>query len=263
MKKIVILLAFLFTLTGCTLEYNLVIDERTFEEVITINENDSTKLNSPVAEGTTISYQDRVDWLASYPIYVFKNAHIDPYDDSIIIDGVKYYEKQKIVTGEEYGVSLITNGEIDEINDLRSLSHCYEIARVLNNKDEYVISTSFKNMCFENYPLLDELTINITTDMKVTSNNADSVSGNTYTWKITRANYDNKSISLAMQYIRDYNQDKYNEEQEEKREEQRKKIEKQKNTTLKILGVVGIAFLVIVLGLGIVIFIKNQKENKL
>jgi len=262
MKKC-LLLVLVLILSGCTLEYNLVIDESTFEEVITINENDSTKLNSPVAEGTTMTYKNRVDWLVTTPIYVYKNSNVSPYEEDGIIDGVKYYEKQKIVTGEEYGVSLITNGEIDEINDLRSLSHCYEIARVLNNKDEYVISTSFKNMCFENYPLLDELTINITTDMKVTSNNADSVSGNTYTWKITRANYDNKSISLAMQSIRDYNQDKYNEEQEEKREEQRKKIEKQKNTTLKILGVVGIAFLVIVLGLGIVIFIKNQKENKL
>lgn len=262
MKKILVLFALLFTLTGCTLEYNLVIDSEMFKEIIIINEEDSSKLDSPVAEGASISYEQRIDWLKSYPIYVFKNAHIDPYDDSIIIEGVKYYEKEKN-NDNGYGITLTTDGKIEEINDLRSLSHCYDIAQVINNKDEYILSTSFVNRCFEEYPLMDKLEINITTDMKVTSHNADRVNGNTYTWKITESNYDNKSISLAMQSIREYERDKEEAEEEQKREVQEQKMKKQKKIVLTSLGIVGILFLIIVTILGIVIFIKNRKENKI
>ena len=99
--------------------------------------------------------------------------------------------------------------------------------------------------------------------MKVISNNADSVNGNTYTWKITRENYENKSISLEMQSIREYNQDKYDEEQAKIREENRKKMEKQKGTVLTILAVIGSVFLVVVACLGILILIKNRRENKI
>ncbi len=263
MKKLLMLILMAIVLTGCSVDYNLVINEGVFEETISIIENDSSKFYSPIDSYGSISYKERIDWLNTHPIYVFKNSDIDPYDDTIEVSGVKYYNKEKVVDDNKYGVVMTTSGDIENINDLRSLSHCYEVAQVINNKDEYVLSTSFKNYCFENYTLLTEMTINLTTDMKVTSNNADSISGNTYTWKITKDNYENKSISLAMQSIRDYKNDKYYEEEAKKQAEEKKRIQSQKKSMTKIFGIFGISFVVVIAIILIAIFIKNRKENNL
>ena len=99
--------------------------------------------------------------------------------------------------------------------------------------------------------------------MKVTFNNADSINGNTYTWKITKDNYDDKSISLAMQSIQDYKNDKALEEEERKSQAQKRKMEKQKQVTIKTLGIIGIVFLIVAMILVIAILIKNRKENKI
>jgi len=263
MKKTLILLGFLIMMTGCTLDYNLVISEKTFEENILILEDNTQNWNKICETDGVFTYKERIDFLRDYPVALYKNAEMDPYDPTIEIDGVDYYEKEKVNDYESYGLKMSSSGKIANMNDLRSLSYCYDIARVINNKDEYIISTSFKNNCFDKYPLLDELNINITTDMKVTSNNADSVNGDTYTWKITRSNYSDKSISLAMQSIRQYDNDKIIEKENQKREEREKKQEKTKKIVKGSLGVIGIIVLVAIIILGIVIVIKNRKENKI
>lgn len=263
MKKGLFLLIGLLLLSGCTMDYNLVINEKTFNEEIIISENNTSNWNKICEDGGDFTYKERINLLERYPVSVYENAALDPYDPNIEVDGVEYYNKEIIDNSDTYGLKMNTSGGISNINDLNSLSYCYDIAQVINNKDEYVISTSFKNHCFEMYPLLEELNINITTDMKVTSNNADMVSGDTYTWTITRDNYDDKSISLAMQSIRDYDNDKFEAKEEEKRQEQEQKKEKQKKTVLTVLSVMGILFLIAVIAIGITIFIKNRRENKI
>lgn len=258
MKKKLFFLISIFLLTGCDVNYNLVISEKKFNETITIIEDDSTKWNSNIVEDIDETYKNKIDWLENYPVYVFKKANVDPENEFNIIDGVKYYKKEKKITGNQYGINLITNGTIKEINDLRSLGYCYEFATVINNNDEYILSTSFKNNCFDTYQLLEEININITTDMKVTSNNADSVSGNKYTWKITRANYNNKSISLAMQSINDYDQEKN--EIDDKENNKDNEIEKNNKNDYTMYIFCGILILLILLGY--FIFQKIKKKNE-
>lgn len=259
MKKKIILLSAIFILTGCDINYNLVIDEQNFKESITIVEEEPTKWNSSIVDGSNDTYKDEIDWMLKYPIHVSKTANIDPYDDTMMTSGVKYYQKEKINSKEEYGVSLNTTGHLQELNDFRSLNYCYEFANIINNDYEYIISTSFKNHCFETYLLLDKVNINITTDMKVTSNNADHVRGNTYTWTITRGNYNNKSISLAMQSINEYKQDKNKEEIDDKIEKDNKKKSQENDYIMYIFY--GILLLIVVIGYFIIKKIKNKNEN--
>lgn len=56
------------------------------------------------------------------------------------------------------------------------------------------IETDNSFSCFDIYPNLDELDINIITSKHVAYNNADEVNNNTYTWKFTKDNYTYKSI---------------------------------------------------------------------
>jgi hypothetical protein len=65
-------------------------------------------------------------------------------------------------------------------------------------KDLITISTSLKNLAFEKYPELDNLTINIKTNHRVYSNNADSKKDYTYTWNIDRNNYTEKPIQIRI-----------------------------------------------------------------
>ena len=58
MKKKIILLSAIFILTGCDINYNLVIDEQNFKESITIVEEEPTKWNSSIVDGYNDTYKD-------------------------------------------------------------------------------------------------------------------------------------------------------------------------------------------------------------
>jgi len=45
---------------------------------------------------------------------------------------------------------------------------------------------------------MDNVVVNIKTDLKVSKNNADKVEGNTYTWIINKDNYSNKPINIEI-----------------------------------------------------------------
>ena len=60
MKKLLMLILMAIVLTGCSVDYNLVINEGVFEETISIIENDSSKFYSPIDSYGSISYKERI-----------------------------------------------------------------------------------------------------------------------------------------------------------------------------------------------------------
>jgi hypothetical protein len=66
-----------------------------------------------------------------------------------------------------------------------------------------ILSTSKNAICFEQYPTLTNLIVNITIDGKVSSHNADRVNGNVYTWQINRNNASSKAINLVIDNLND------------------------------------------------------------
>ena len=97
----------------------------------------------------------------------------------------------------------------DNYQNSTAVSACYKTLSIANYNGNTIISTNNRAECFDAYPSLSSLTINIIVDKKVTSNNADKVNGNTYTWNINRNNK-NKGINLT---FADKDNDKTTEEE--------------------------------------------------
>lgn len=169
MKKIIFLLLICLLLTGCTVNYNLDINDNNFKETLTgnvlnteLNNNDNTDINM-------FSYLITGDQPAFY-----KN-------DNIFFN--------KATNNTTNGIDFDYNYTFNEynFNNSRIINECFD-NHVYEYKDNtYYLVVSGKFNC--NYS--ETTNINITTDYNVTANNAQTIKNNTYTWTIDENNKDN------------------------------------------------------------------------
>ena len=179
-KKIYFLLSLLLFTTGCSCEYNLKIENNTFKENINLISTDENDLNA-----FNRNWQIPID-KDEY------NIGTDP-DSENTISGKLYNQKLS-------GNNLQFNYDfsLSEFNKSSAISNCYNTFNVNNYGNRIIISTSQNAICFDKYPTLDTININITVDRTVKSSNADSINGKTYTWILTRSNH-NKGINLVLE----------------------------------------------------------------
>lgn len=180
MKKSIFLIVFilLFT-TGCTCEYNLTINDNNYREevkIIASNSEEIALLNN--------------DWSVS----IDKEENDQPGDEG----------SSQIENTNQYNYSLSNNNltftydfSRNKYEKSTAVSNCYNQLTVTDYLDDIIISTSNNAICFDKYPNLDSVTINITVDKEVKKNNADIINGNKYTWLLTKANHD-KGINLIL-----------------------------------------------------------------
>ena len=181
MKKRILIIMTLLLTTGCTCEYNLTINENTYtEEVIIIGEN-----------AEEISQFDK-EW--QIPI------NKDEYNNMAGSDS------EYKPNGEIYALSIESNKITFNHNFIKSnynnstaVSNCYNKITITNYNNTTILSTSSKVDCFDKYPPLRNIKVNIKVDKPVISNNADSINGNIYTWNITKNNSNDKSINLILE----------------------------------------------------------------
>lgn len=169
MKKIIFLLLICLLLTGCTVNYNLDINDNNFKETLTgnvlnteLNNNDNTDINM-------FSYLITGDQPAFY-----KN-------DNIFFN--------KTTNNTTNGIDFDYNYTFNEynFNNSRIINECFD-NHIYEYKDNtYYLVVSGKFNC--NYS--ETTNINITTDYNVTANNAQTIKNNTYTWTIDENNKDN------------------------------------------------------------------------
>lgn len=180
-KRIILLIIAVLLTTGCTCEYNLTIDNNTYHEKITLT-------------GTTS--EEITNFSNSWQIPVDKNEYNDIGGDTnsnVNITG-DIYEYSKTGNNLIFNYDFTTSG----INNSTAISQCYSKATITAYQDSIIISTSDKVNCFDRYAPLTNLKINITTTKPVKSHNADKVSGNTYTWIITKDNASNKPVNMVI-----------------------------------------------------------------
>lgn len=176
-KKIIMLVGILFLLTGCTVDYNLYINNGSIDEQIILN-------------GTSTHIQP-------YSVYY----DIDGFSETgVKLDGIEYYDESFINNSTTLSYSF----SWDNYNRSRAARTCLKSHKlVLNNNNNYILNTSIGLSCFNQYQNLDKLNINISLDGKifeVISSNADINNGSDYTWIIDRNNYDSKHIQLVFNY---------------------------------------------------------------
>lgn len=174
-SKLILLLIILFSLTGCTFEYNIEINTNRIKESNIIYIDNATK--------DTIKQE--VEEL------------VDSYTGPT--NGLGMYTQSIVNSNNRFGMLYEMNySKIEDYNDSISVSSCYDNYKLIKEEDKIIISTSKEFKCFDNYKELDDVIVNIKSNLDVLSSNADEVNGNVYTWNITKDNANNKAITISL-----------------------------------------------------------------
>ncbi len=175
MKKRFSILIVLLLLTGCSFEYNVEITENT------VKEDNSIFIENTNEEDIENVVNDLV------------NKYTGP------TNSLGMYRSSIVNKNGEFGVSYKKDYTASEYNDYSlSFSHCYDLYKMIKEDNRIVIATSKEFKCFDKYEELEEVTINLTTDLEVTSSTADVVENNKYSWHINRQNYQDKEINIVL-----------------------------------------------------------------
>lgn len=179
-KRIIPLIIILLLTTGCTCEYNLTIDGNTYKEKITIIGENSEEITS---------------FNNNWQISINKEDNNTPGDPESNPENDGNIYKYNL-SGDKltFNYDFIGN----EFANSMAVSNCYDKLTITNYNQTTIISTSPKAKCYEENPPLTNVKVTIKVDRKVISNNADSISGNTYIWNITKENASSKSINLVL-----------------------------------------------------------------
>ncbi len=193
MKKryfVLLIIAFCFCITNAhasSINYDLKIDKAMeFYETITYNiSNSDIKTNE----------------------YSFLTSIVN---DTIYFNeenGVKY-AKVKKKTNNGYIVTLTHEYSSGFFENSRIAKECFSSVTLTNDTDGLAFASSSPFFCSHR---ADSITINITTDLKVTNHNATTVNGNKYTWtnigKDFSLNFSTRPIILENEPLDNVNQD--------------------------------------------------------
>jgi len=191
MKKIVLFLIIILSLTGCEAVYNIEVVNDTIKDELIINNYDVSSWNS-----NNPSYKTLVDNnYREFNLAIDKNTpgYPEMYNK---LKGYNYYNKELINENNNYGLKFNYEYKENEKYENNPLLVFYSNLSITNNKKVLRISIPDGKECyiFDHYPLMDKFIINLKTDNVVNNANADKYENNTYTWEITKSNYLNKSI---------------------------------------------------------------------
>ena len=185
-KKILTLILLIFMVSGCSVEVNLDISDNKIKE-----SNDITVLENAIytKEILRTSFRDYI------PVYA-SDLIVDTVPDQPFSD-VLYYNKNTTDLGNGYRFNYSYDFDIDKYGDARTIKDGFRDYSYSYRNDIISLSTDNEGLIyFNDYPLLEEVTVNIKTDYLVEENNADSVNGNTYTWVFNKDS--KKSIDIVI-----------------------------------------------------------------
>lgn len=175
--KFLILLFLIVFVCGCEAEYNLDIDDNYLE---TIRVYSTTTEEADYFKANYSSFKYTASILDSYepfdePPEEYEYYKIDLFDDNNILASYKFSDK---------------------FSNSRAANKCYSSFVIFNKKNTRINTLGYFD-CFDIYPDLDKVTVNIKVSYKVVNHNADEVNDNVYTWTILRDN--NRAINIEFE----------------------------------------------------------------
>ena len=174
MKKIIVVLISLLLLTGCTIDYNLVIDKDSIKETIT-------------GIAYKEEYEVREEDSSLNLFYTYINDDINPLISS---DGLYTKEIKEIDNGINYKYDFIYKNNYDKSKIINS---CFENSNVKETDTYYSIELSGEFYCLYS----DKININVISNYVVLENNAKEVNGNKYSWVIDDSSNVNISLNIS------------------------------------------------------------------
>lgn len=174
MKKIIVVLISLLLLTGCTIDYNLVIDKDSIKETIT---------------GTAYKeeYEVREEDSGLNLFYTYINDDINPL---ISGDGLYTKDINEIDNGINYKYDFIYKNNYDKSKIINS---CFENSNVKETDTYYSIELRGEFYCLYS----DKININVISNYVVLENNAKEVNGNKYSWVIDDSSNVNIFLNIS------------------------------------------------------------------
>ena len=154
MKKILILLILMISLTGCEAVYNLDINNNTFTEELVLTTNDKSS-KSQKTVNVALKSKIPVDDNYYKPEVNFKQNNL------------KYYQISKIDTDNELGARYKANLTKEEYLTSTLVKEHFPNFKLNETGNIISLNLGKKENIFDNYPDLDKLTINITINITV------------------------------------------------------------------------------------------------
>ena len=189
-KRIIILIFIVIFISGCQATVNIKINKDSISESIDINHSINNKTNKDVI----INY---------YRNYV-------PVDNSIVVpdlepdvfqDGIKYYKYSFFENNNMLTFNYSNEATYEEYKKSRSVKSSFKDFNIIKNDSKKTLTIKTDNyghMLIREYPSLENVIINITSEYPIIENNADSCVENICTWNYNQKNF-KKSIFLVLQ----------------------------------------------------------------
>lgn len=183
--KYIILVLITFILSGCSVDYQLTINEQNeFQETIIVRSESKEESNQ---------FQEK-----SWPVKLY---YYDPDlgENPEKIEGVTYYAEELFLEHNYYHRKLTNTFSKENFVNANSIQSCYEHFYVTEDKKEktITISTSSEFLCMEKFPEISQINIQIEIDRPVIVHNAAVVHDHIYEWNITSNNIQESGIILT------------------------------------------------------------------
>lgn len=177
MKKKLIVLLTLFITTGCTVNYDLVIEDEILKETTTFKQEENSFYTK---EYINTLYKEE------YPIYYDEEfLYLSPEEK---IEGNTYYEKNIQENSSNYTITYKATYDFDDFKRAQLLNTAYgnySIGYDYQDDCYYIIASNFK--LFKTNKYLTNVTLNIELkNYTVIESNNDYKNGNTYIWNLNK-----------------------------------------------------------------------------
>lgn len=177
--KVLIIILAVFFVSGCDVNYNLIIKENTFQE-----ETDIVSENNEVYQNQNLTNFLKTFTSSFIPSYY----NPDNYDleNGEYQYGIEYYTITERLNGIKVGYTY----NATDFYRSRVVKEGFDEISIQKSDDTYSITTNGGCKAFKNYKLLDNLTVQLQTEYKVIYSNADEEMNGRYLWYFSKDNYD-------------------------------------------------------------------------
>lgn len=204
-RKSIMLLFLILILTGCSVDYNLTIDDNTIKETTIFNGESNGQYTKDymysLYEEKESIYYDEETTTCDDP------DAISCDDTSLINDDNTYYEKSIIDNGNSYTATYNANYSFSDYKRSRLLNSAYKTVSTGydgNDNTYFIIANNL--IAFKNIEFLNRINININLKgYKVVEGNYHEHSGSNYKWYFDR-NTTNNQIYIKYQKANNDNQ---------------------------------------------------------
>ena len=194
--KIALLLILVLILTGCSVEYNLSINDdlTSYSESINID-GENKEENESISN---YAWPQSVYYDVTGPSEQPSDEKLTEKELAEYADG--YYTISHLTYQNNPRLNFSYTFNKEGLNRSAAISTCYGMFSIINTNNKVRISTSNVVRCFNNYPSLSSLTINIDIgNNTLVKSNADKAAGNVYTWVLDKTNYKERIIQLELE----------------------------------------------------------------